>query len=263
MNNNKDSTFDTEKIPALADEKTQFMPAVQEQKSSFRELPQQKKPPTGNKKPLNDNETPKWKKWVMVIVLFFFSVICSFFLFGYFNDRQQISENEQLRQIQSMREQEADIKKKKEALSKEKENLEIEKKALEQRKKQLEAEAAGAKKRNDEIKKKTDNASAIDKVWDKVSGKEKKRQEEQKENNTTYEKAQNELHDVENALRQSAEIIHEVNEKVQQLQEMQERVEKIQTEATELYESNASIISKALYYFKEMTKIFESFSSSN
>lgn len=263
MDNNKDSTFDKENFSAMADDKTQFMPAVQEPQSSFRELPQQKQPLNGNKKTSNDNKTPRWKKWVMVIVLFFFSVISSFFLFGYFNDRQQISENEQLRQIQSMREQEADIKKKKEELNREKENLEIEKKALEQRKKQLEAEAADAQKRNDEIKKKKDNASAIDKVWDKVSGKEKKRQEEQKENTSNYDKAKNELKDVENALRQSAEIIHEVNEKVERLQEMQERVEKIQNEATELYESNAGIISKALYYFKEMTKIFESFSSTN
>ena len=99
-------------VSPYGEEKTQLMKKISEEDMTFRELPKQAVP--------LKRSSPKWKKVLIVLGLFFMAIVGGFFAMGYLHDRHQISENEELHHIQSIREQEADIQKKKDQLKQEK-----------------------------------------------------------------------------------------------------------------------------------------------
>jgi hypothetical protein len=191
------------------------------------------------------------KKYAVLFSVFAAALLCGFLLAGYYHDRQQLTENDRLQQEQSLTQREAALKEQKTSLLAQRAQLEQEKKNLEQRQRDLQAQADRAQGKNDQLQAEAKSGSAVGKLWDKVTGKEKERQQDQKDNAEQGGEAAKAAAAVGDSIDQAQTMLNDVDHHLQDLNAVHTQVTEMKQAAASAYADHADILDQAAYYVSQ------------
>ena len=225
---------------------TQIMPkAPTAVKKNIREL---------NPVEIKDETVPQTghrRKYVILAGGFLAALFLGFVLSGYYHDKQQLSENDRLQQEQSFSQREGKLKQQEAALREQRIRLEQQKQELEQQQRDLEAQAERAKGKNEQIAADEKKGSAMGKLWDKVTGKEKERQQTVQENTAQGDKASKDAAAIGSSIEQAQAMMNDVDARLQDLNDMRDQVQQMKQAAASAYAEHADVVDQVLHYAVE------------
>ncbi|MFA6849364.1 MAG: hypothetical protein WCS30_03350 [Selenomonadaceae bacterium] len=179
---------------------------------------------------------------------FFVALFCGFLIAGYQGDKQQLAENDRARQTQQMQQKEKDMQKQQDNLVAERSRLEKEKHELEEKQLEVQAKADRFAGKNEQMAKDDANVSGVTKLWNKVTGKEKERQQESAKSAADQQSAAIDADSIKASVNEAQSMLDEVDSKISNVDKMRQQVSKATTAAESAYAEHEDLIDKALYY---------------
>ena len=238
----------TQSMPPL-DQTEIMLPAVSAERKTVRELdPLGKDHPSVSPGAAAPAHRHRRKKYAVLCSVFAAALLCGFLLAGYYHDKQQLTENDRLQQAQSLTQREATLKEQKAALLAQRAQLEQEKQTLERKHRDLQAQADRAQGKNEQIQAEAKSGSAVGKLWDKVTGKEKERQQDIKDNAAQGGEASKAAAALGDSIDQAQTMLNDVDRHLQDLNAVHEQVTEMKQAAASAYAEHADIFDQAAYY---------------
>lgn len=244
--------FDTQPLPRIEDTEN-IQPAFPQQRGNeervggVREIPPEELPPRQSAKTRKSFFTAGRKRGLVLTVFFLLALFGGFMLAGYSQEQSEAKQNQyalEQKQVkdreQKLADQEADLKARRQ-------ELERQKKELQQRERELEDKASRAKGRNEQL---ADSApdSTLGKIMDKVTGKEAKRKDQQKENAAIAAQADGDVAKLKQSIAEAQNMLDDVDAKLDTVAEMQQEAGRLKAKAESAYAENKDVIDKAVYY---------------
>lgn len=230
----------TQSIPRVDD--TRLMPREQvPRKGAVREL----KPIRTQRGGTADAQKGKSKKKAILLVGgFVAALLAGFILAGYYHDHQQAAENQKLQQA-------AQIEQQNQSLTEQKKQLEREKRELEEKRQALQAQSERMNGKNEQMAEDSKSGSTVSKILDKVTGKEKERQQAANDNASKGAAASQEAASIGKSIDDAQAMINDVDSKLNDLNQMKQQAGKVKDAAESAYNEHAGTIQQALYYASE------------
>lgn len=194
--------------------------------------------------------TPKKKKGVILTCGFLIALMIGFILAGWAADRKDLANSQ--KQIASMEEQNRQDQRKRdeESLRQQKAELQQKLEDLEKQQKQLESQSDRMQGRNDQIQDDR-SGSFVQKAIDKVTGKDKKRQEQAASNQQQKSAADREADSVQQSIQQVQTMMDDVDNKLEAAEAVKSKVSAVGEGAKQAYQENEGVINQALGYAKK------------
>lgn len=234
----------TQSIPRIDD--TRIMPREQAaRKGAVRELKPIRTQRDG-KEHLDKSRSKK--KAILLVGGFVAALLTGFILAGYYHDHQQAAENQRLQQAAQLDQQTKSIQHQSQSLTEQKKQLEKEKRDLEEKQQALQAQAERMNGRNDQMTEDSKSSSAVSKILDKVTGKEKERQQAASDNAAKGAEASQQAASIGKSIDDAQAMINEVDSKLDDLNQMRQQAGKVKEAAESAYNEHAGTIEQALYY---------------
>lgn len=251
--------------PVLRVDETMLQPA-EPQRGSVRELSPldeaggQGKPDGKNgKKP---RFTKKQKRAMLLAAGFFLAIFCGFLVSGYLHDKQQAAENSKVQATQ-MELKQKDLAKQENDLKAQRERLEKEKKALEAKQQELQQKSERMNGRNEQIADEGNSQSVVGKLMDKVTGKDKEREQAARQNTAQGAQASADAASVQQSIADAQSMINDVDSKLNDVGAMKQQATKVKDAAVNAYAEHEGTIQTVLYYAGEGVRALKGFLSSN
>jgi methyl-accepting chemotaxis protein len=229
---------DTASMPPVTEAMMSKKPSAAGRHAGVREL-----------EPLKPRKGPQKKGWFnsrrkkgfLLAGGFLVALFLGFMISGYMHDRQQAEENARVHTAQ-LHQQEA-------------KNLKDQKAQLEQQKKELEAKQRSLQQQADRLQGKNDQMSAdeagqstVGKIFDKVTGKSKQRQQTAQQNSSAQSAASQSASEVAQSIDDAQSMLDEVNQKLDQASQMKQSASEVKDAAAEAYNNHKGTIDTAIYY---------------
>ena len=93
--------------------------------------------------------------------------------------------------------------------------------------------------------------SAMGKLWDKVTGKEKERQQTVQENTAQGDKASKDAAAIGSSIEQAQAMMNDVDARLQDLNDMRDQVQQMKQAAASAYAEHADVVDQVLHYAVE------------
>ncbi len=237
----------TQSIPRIDD--TDRMPREQmARKGSVREL----KPvhtQRGSQEKLKKGKARKKK--ILLVGGFILALLCGFILAGYYHDQQQATENQKLQQAAQMDQKTKSLQQQSQSLTEQKKQLEREKRELEEKRQDLQAQAERLNGRNEQMAEDSNSRSTVTKILDKVTGKEKEREQAAGDNAAQGAQASQDAASLGKSIDDAQAMINDVDSKLDDLGQMKQQAGKMKDAAESAYNEHFGTIQQALYYASE------------
>ncbi len=218
------------------------------------------KPAGGNgKKP---RFTQKQKRAMFLAAGFLLAIFCGFLVSGYLHDKQQAAENSKVQATQ-MELKQKDLAKQESDLKAQRERLEKEKKALEAKQQELQQKSERMNGRNEQIADEGNSQSVVGKLMDKVTGKDKERQQAAQQNKAQGTQASADAASVQQSIADAQSMINDVDSKLDDVGTMKQQAAKVKDAAVNAYAEHEGTIQTVLYYAGEGVRVLKGFLSSN
>jgi len=243
-------------------EETQLLPRVDEdvvQQAHHNENSVRELEPLTVEKPKKKKMSPGKKRALYMGGGFLVALFCGFLLAGYQSDKQQLAENDRARQTQQMQQKEKDMQKQQDNLVAERLRLEKEKRELEEKQREVQARVDRSAGKNEQMARDDANVSGVTKLWNKVTGKEKERQQESAKSAEDQQSAAIDADSIKNSVNEAQSMLDEVNSKISDVDQMRQQVSKVTTAAESAYAEHEDIIDKALYYAGQGVDLLKGF----
>ena len=249
----EEKKFDTQPLPRIDEtEVEEIQPAFPQQGgdtdkvSRVREIPAETIP-SPRPKAKKHFFTPGRKRGLLLAGGFVLALFGGFMLAGYSQDQSEAKQNQYQLEQQKMQAREQKLADQENDLKARRQELERQKKELQERERELEDKASRAKGRNEQI---AENApdSTFGKFMDKVTGKEAKRRDQQKENEAIAAQAEGDVAKLKQSIAEAQNMLDDVDAKLDTVAEMQQEASRIKAKAESAYAENKDVIDKAVHY---------------
>ncbi len=248
--------FDTQPLPRIdvSDMDTDsIQPAFPQQGAAggraggVRELPTEQVPPRRPSKAYKPFFTTGKKRGLLLTVCFAAALLGGFMLAGYSQEQSEAKQNQYALEQKQMKDREQKLADQEADLKARRQELERQKKELQQRERELEDTASRAKGRNEQL---ADSApdSMLGKIVDKVTGKEAKRKDQQKENAAIAAQADGDVARLKQSIAEAQNMLDDVDAKLDTVAEMQQEAGRLKAKAESAYAENKDVIDKAVHY---------------
>lgn len=240
---------DTQSLPPLTD-------AAEQEESIQQPFPQQNDD-VRQLQPALDREsgqggwlTPRRKKAILLCAGFLIALFAGFAIAGYRQDQADLAANERQYQAQEMKDRQQKLDQQEKDLQQKRQQLEQQKKELEQQKRSLQQDSDRLAGRQEQMAADDASSSTVQKLLDKVTGKEADRQkaaqsaQQQQSQNTSSTDAVNQ------SLADAQSMLDDVNAKLSDVETMKNEAGKMKEKAANAYDENKDVIDTALYYVK-------------
>ena len=240
---------DTQDMPPLADERIQ-PPFPQRSGGSVRELPPDNFASAQREifqpEPPRVNGSGK-RKILLLAAGFVLALLLGFVLAGYSQDQHAAKEAERARQEQQFLTREQRLSDQEASLKEERRRLEEQKRALEAKQKEIEKESSRLKGKSEQIKEDSKNGG-LGQILDKVTGKEKERQQAKQANEQQSEKLESETAEVHRSIEEAQRMLEEVDNRIDDIEAMQQEAQKLRGQFETAYAENKDTIDQVIYY---------------
>ena len=240
---------DTQDMPPLTDEQIQ-PPFPQRSGGSVRELPPETfvSAPRGGNQPEPPRGSGSGKKKLLLLAVgFIMALLLGFALAGYSQDRSAMKEAEKARQEQQLLSREQKLYEQEASLKEERKRLEQQKKALEAKQKEMENESSRLQGRNEQLKDDANNGG-LGQMLDKVTGKEKERQQAKQANDKQSEKLKSDTAEVHRSIEEAQHMLEEVDNRIDDIEAMQQEAQKLRGQFETAYAENKDTVDQVIYY---------------
>ncbi len=222
-----------------------------------RELP----PAKGNhpsSQPINtSNAKSRKRKRLMILAgVFAAALIVGFGVTGYVHDKEQLAENDALHSKYELQRRESEIGKRESELSAKKKELEQKKAELEAKRKRLAEQRGSLQNDADGIRQETDGRSALEKIRDKITGRDKKLSDAASSNKAAQAKNGSESGELDAALSDAQEMLDNVNKKIGEAQQLKQQASETRAAAEKAYHENEGTINRLFRYVGDGAKSF-------
>lgn len=240
---------DTQSMPAIEDEIQPPFP--RRSGGSIRELPPEPfVNQSAGKHPPDPGGSSGKIKYLLLLAGFLLALFMGFALAGFLQDESEARGLEKARQEQQMADRERKLADQEETLREERRRLEEQKQALEARQKELSEESSRLKGRNEQLREES-QAGGVDKLLDKVTGKDKQRARAARENEQQSAKLDSDTAEVRQSIQQAQQMLDDVDEKLDDLEAMQKEAKRIRGQVENAYTENKDSIDKFIYYAQQ------------
>ena len=205
--------------------------------------------------------TKKQKRAMWLAGGFFVALFCGFLISGYLHDKQQTAENNKVQATQ-MQLKSAELARQETDLKAQRDRLEKEKKELEEKQRSLQQTADRMAGRNEQLDEEGSN-STIGKLFDKVTGKTKAREQAAQQNAVQGSQASDEAASVRQSIDQAQAMINDVDSKLDSVGEMKQQASKVKDAASAAYAEHEGTIQQVLYYAGQGVDLLKGWLSSN
>ncbi|BAL82912.1 hypothetical protein SELR_12040 [Selenomonas ruminantium subsp. lactilytica TAM6421] len=251
----EEKKFDTQPLPRIDEtDLEEIQPAFPkrvadtDKVSKVRELPaENRQPPRSRTK--KGFFTPGKKRGLLLAAVFVIALLGGFMLAGYSQDQSEAKQNQHQLEQQKMQAREQKLSDQEADLKARRQELERQKKELQERERELEDKASRAKGRNEQLAESAPD-STLGKFMDKVTGKEAKRRDQQKENAAIAAQADGDVAKLKQSIAEAQNMLDDVDAKLDTVAEMQQEARKIKAKAESAYAENKDVIDQAVYYAK-------------
>ena len=239
---------DTQSLPGLAEELEEIQAPYPQQPErragGVRELKQQlPAPPVPSKQEQGTWLTPGCRKGLMLAVGFAAALLLGFGLAGIFQDQSAAQQAERQQQEQQFKNREEKLASQEADLRAERERLARQKQELEQRQQELTKESGLLQGQNERLQEES-KSQGLGRMLDKVTGKEKQRQETVNENKARSEKVESDISQVRGSIQEAQQMLDEVDSQLSKVESMQQEVESLRRQAEKAYRDNESSINE-------------------
>lgn len=247
--------------PHDVSEDTQSLPRINEETPIQQPFPQQGTNPDGVRelppdKDLQQQNQPQqnWlqahkRKAALLAGGFLVAVFLGFMLAGYTQHKEE-AKNQQYMQQQAMQNKQDDLNRQEEDLKQQRKELEQRKQDLQDRERALEEQSSRAKGRNEALNEDKSSSSTLDKIIDKVTGKDDERDQSIQKNKETSAQADTNVDDVKQSINEAQQKLDSVNQKLDSVSSMKQEAGSIADKAKDTYDENKGTIDTALDYAK-------------
>ena len=204
--------------------------------------PKPPKPPSGSS---------IWRKALLLLGVFFAALFFGMLLSGYLHSRQQAEEQARLQAVAEQQQhwqQQQELTMQAQELEAQRAELEQQKARLEEERASLRQEAARLRGRNEQIGEERAKAGSVGQVLDRMSGKEKERQQAVQQNQAAQARAEKDADAAEQSIRDVEAALQNVDKRMQQVAQMKRDAEALAAKAETAYKENKDTIDAALYY---------------
>lgn len=255
---------DTQSMPPVSDE-TQILPRSRGGKGTVRELdplPQESDRPSsmrqGGVNGWNDPNDPvrpqrdddkmsKRKRNVIFAIGFVVAVLLGFIAAGYSQESAD-RESGKAAQEQQLQTQQSQLAKDTKALEEKKAQLEQKKQELARQKQELDQQSARAQGRNEQLE--NDQSSGLGKIFDKVTGKDAKRQQAKSANDAEQSAAQQNAASVDESIENVQQMLDDVDQKLDTAKSVKQDASAALEKAQTAYDENRDTIDAVVSYAK-------------
>lgn len=240
---------DTQSLPPLTDAagKDPIRQPFPQKNGDVRQL----RPAAGAQEERHGWLTPKRKKAILLCAGFLIALFAGFAIAGYRQDQADLAANERQYQAQEMKDRQQKLDQQEKDLQQKRQQLEQQKKELEQQKRSLQQDSDRLAGRQEQMAADDASSSTVQKILDKVTGKEADRQkaaqsaQQQQSQNTSSTDAVNQ------SLADAQTMLDDVNAKLSDVEAMKGEASKMKEKAETAYDENKDAIDTALYYVKQ------------
>ena len=238
------SPEDTQSLPRI-DAKDAIQQPFPRAERGVRELPPLRAEEIGETSPKR-GFFGKRKKLLFLALGFVLAALLGFVIAGYRQDAAERQEDLRLRQEQ-LADREHKLDAQESDLQKRRQEAELQKKALEERQKELEREVGKLQGRAEALQEEKPS-SALGKFFDKVSGKEGKREQAVAEMKEQGAANASEAASVHQSIADAQAVLGEIDKKIDAVQSMKQDVDRVKQQAQSAYEENRDVIDRVVDY---------------
>lgn len=242
---------DTQSLPGMAEElkdiQAPYPQQPERQASDVRELrPQMHVPPVSPGHERAGWLTPGCRKGILLVLGFAVALLLGFGLAGIFRDQSAAKQVERQQQEQQLKGREEKLAAQEADLKAERERLEKQKQELEQRQQELTKESGRLQGQNERLQEES-RSQGLGRVLDKMTGKDKERQEAARENRAQSEKVESDISRVRGSIQEAQEMLNEVDSQLSKVESMQQEVESLRRQAEKAYQDNKDAFDEITY----------------
>ena len=235
---------DTQNMPPLDTEDEDMAQPIARQ-NRVRELEPLDEPDDAEGKKQQKFLTTGRKKKILLVGGFLVALFLGFFVAGYQKQNSEEAQQARLTQAELAQKQEK-LASDTQSLKKQKAELEQEKQALEAKKQELLQQSARAEGRSEQID--SDQSTGLGKLVDKVTGREKKRQQAASEAATQKNDANQQADGVDQSIAEAQQMLDEVNDKLSSVAQMKQEADHLKAQAQDAYAENKGTVDTVLSY---------------
>ena len=241
---------DTQSLPPVQEDGEMIQPPFPQQGRSAREL--DRLPLEREKKTTAKHSG---KRVLLLLAVFLFALFCGFLLAGYAREHSQAEET-RIQQAQALRQKQQALEAEENSLLQKRKQLEQERQELEKRRQELAQEFQRAQGRNDQLAAEAPD-STFGQLLDKVTGKEKERQEAIQKNKQQQAQAVSDADSIDQSIADAQAMLEDVNSKLETVAAMKREADQMKAKVEAAYEENKDVIDTALYYASDGLKLMD------